>query len=74
MGATVPSDTSCQEIAQCQVRPRCRRLTCPWSGKPVQADSLTTYNGNVVGFRNTSCRDKFELAAHHFDKAKPAGS
>ena len=24
--------------------------TCPWSGDPVSADSLTLYKGRVVGF------------------------
>ncbi len=46
----------------------CINSTCPWSGKPVAADSLTTYQGKVVGFCNTGCRDKFETAAQHFDK------
>lgn len=35
----------------------------PWSGDPVQADSLTLYKGEVVGFCNPGCRDKFEKAA-----------
>ena len=43
--------------------------TCPWSGKPVSADSLTLYRGKVVGFCNTGCRDKFEAAIQAFDKA-----
>ena len=43
--------------------------TCPWSGKPVSADSLTLYQGRVVGFCNTGCRDKFEKAVHHFEAA-----
>ena len=34
--------------------------TCPWSGKPIAADSLTLYRGMVVGFCNPGCRDKFE--------------
>ena len=41
--------------------------TCPWSGKPVSADSLTMYRGKVVGFCNTGCRDKFEQATSRFD-------
>lgn len=52
----------------------CINETCPWSGKPVQADSLTTYNGEIVGFCNTGCRDKFEAATRHFDKAKTGRS
>ena len=48
----------------------CINEACPWSGKPVQADSLTEYDGQVVGFRNTGCRDKFDLAIRHFEEAK----
>lgn len=40
---------------------------CPWSGKPVAEDSLTRYRGQVVGFCNPGCRDKFEKAAKLFD-------
>jgi len=47
----------------------CINSTCPWSGKPVTADSLTLYQGRVVGFCNTGCRDKFETAIHHFEAA-----
>ncbi|MCP8938693.1 glutathione S-transferase [Alsobacter sp. SYSU M60028] len=43
--------------------------TCPWSGKPISADSLTLYRGFVVGFCNPGCRDKFEAATRHFDAA-----
>jgi len=32
---------------------------CPRSGKPVAADSLTTYRGRIVGFCNPHCRDDF---------------
>lgn len=42
---------------------------CPWSGKPVSADSLTIYRGHVVGFCNPGCRDKFDTAARAFDAA-----
>lgn len=48
----------------------CINVSCPWSGKPVRDDSLTEYGGYVVGFCNTGCRDKFESAVHHFEKAK----
>ena len=48
----------------------CINETCPWSGKPVQADSLTEYDGEVVGFCNTGCRDKFESAVRHFEAAR----
>ena len=43
--------------------------TCPWSGKPIAPDSLTTYRDAVVGFCNPGCRDKFEAAIKHFEKA-----
>ena len=43
--------------------------TCPWSGKPIAPDSLTTYRGAVVGFCNPGCRDQFETAVTHFEKA-----
>ena len=44
----------------------CINETCPWSGKPVRSDSLTEYNGQVVGFCNPGCRDKFDAAIQHF--------
>lgn len=47
----------------------CVNQTCPWSGKPVSEDSLTLYKGQVVGFCNTGCRDKFEAASGAFDAA-----
>ncbi len=47
----------------------CINDTCPWSGKPVAADSLTLHQGQVVGFCNTGCRDKFETATQHFEVA-----
>ena len=43
--------------------------TCPWSGKPIAADSLTLYNGAVVGFCNPDCRDKFARAIDAFEDA-----
>ena len=47
----------------------CVNAVCPWSGKPVSADSLTRYRGEVVGFCNPGCRDKFDAAAQAFDTA-----
>ncbi|QIK79466.1 glutathione S-transferase [Sphingomonas piscis] len=47
----------------------CVNDVCPWSGKPVSADALTLYQGQVVGFCNTGCRDKFETATAAFDQA-----
>ena len=48
----------------------CINETCPWSGKPVQPDSLTRHDGRVVGFCNPGCRDKFEAAVRHFELAR----
>lgn len=50
----------------------CINETCPWSGKPVQSDSLTRCDGQVVGFCNSGCRDWFETAIRHFAEAKAA--
>ena len=50
----------------------CINAVCPWSGKPVAADSLTLYRGNVVGFCNPGCRDKFDRAAGMFESVLPA--
>ena len=47
----------------------CVNRTCPWSGEPVSPDSLTMYRGQVVGFCNPGCRDKFDAAARAFDTA-----
>ena len=47
----------------------CVNTHCPWSGDPVSADSLTFYQGQVVGFCNTGCRDKFEAATRAFEAA-----
>jgi YHS domain-containing protein len=47
----------------------CVNRVCPWSGEPVSADSLTRYNGKVVGFCNPGCRDKFDKATAAFDGA-----
>ena len=50
----------------------CINETCPWSGQPVRSDSLTEYDGQVVGFCNPGCRDKFENAIRHFERVKAA--
>ncbi len=42
---------------------------CPWSGKSVSSDSITSYKGHPVGFCNTGCRDKFDRAIGVFDAA-----
>lgn len=45
----------------------CINEACPWSGKPVSADSLLRYRGRVIGFCNPGCRDKFAKASTLFD-------
>ena len=52
----------------------CINETCPWSGKPVSADSLTEWEGHVVGFCNPGCKDKFESAVKHFETSKAKSS
>ena len=52
----------------------CINDTCPWSGKPVSADSLTTWEGQVVGFCNPGCKDKFEKAVSHFEASRTNGA
>lgn len=52
----------------------CINEVCPWSGKPVQADSLTVHDGRVVGFCNPGCRDKFDTAVRCFKEAKESNS
>ena len=47
----------------------CINKNCPWSGDPVQADSLTEFEGHVVGFCNPGCLEKFERAINHFRSA-----
>jgi hypothetical protein len=47
----------------------CINRICPWSGEPVSPDSLTHYRGQVVGFCNPGCRDKFDAATQAFDAA-----
>jgi hypothetical protein len=46
----------------------CVNDVCPWSGDPVRADALTLYRGEVVGFCNSGCRDKFVAATRSFDQ------
>jgi hypothetical protein len=45
----------------------CINTACPWSGKPVSADSLMFYRGRTIGFCNPGCRDKFLKASTIFD-------
>lgn len=52
----------------------CINETCPWSGDSVSADSLTTWEGHVVGFCNPGCRDKFEGAVRHFERSRVKSS
>lgn len=46
----------------------CINAICPWSGDAVSEDSLTLYKGQVVGFCNTGCRDKFNKAIKVFER------
>ena len=48
----------------------CINETRPWSGKPVQPDSLTEYDGEVVGFCNSGYSDTLETGLRHFEKAR----
>lgn len=48
----------------------CINETCRWSGQPVQADSLTEYNGQAVGFCNPGCLDKFATTIRHFEQSR----
>ena len=48
----------------------CVNTHCPWSVKPVQADSLTHFDGMVVGFCNPGCRDKFDANPNAYPEAK----
>jgi len=45
----------------------CINEVCPWSGKPIAADSLMFYRGETIGFCNPECRDKFLKASATFD-------
>ena len=47
----------------------CINRTCPWSGDPVAANSLTRYKGHVVGFCKPGCRDRFQKAVDRFEAA-----
>ena len=44
---------------------------CPWSGEPIDPDSLTLYEGNVVGFCNTGCKDAFAKAITFLENEFP---
>ncbi len=47
----------------------CVNQVCPWSGRPVAAEGLTRYRGEVVGFCDSACRDRFQRAVAMFDAA-----
>ncbi len=64
-----PESTEAPYMTELHIRD-CINDTCPWSGKPVSPDSLTLYGGQVVGFCNPGCRDKFEKAMTHFENAR----
>lgn len=44
---------------------------CPYSGKPVAADSLAEIDGRVIGFCNPFCRDKSVADAEAWPKLAP---
>ena len=44
----------------------CLNATCPWSGEAVSGEALMLWNGQVVGFCNPECRDKFARAQDFF--------
>lgn len=48
----------------------CVNPTCPFSGKPVEPDSLTLYRDRTVGFCNPDCRDKFADDPDDYPDAK----
>ena len=50
----------------------CINDLCPFSGKPVEPDSLTRHDGRVVGFCNPGCRDKFAAEPQRFPEALAA--
>lgn len=47
----------------------CLNAQCPFSDKPVQADSLTEFEGRVFGFCNPGCRDSFAADPAKFPEA-----
>jgi len=47
----------------------CINACCPFSGKPVVANSLTLHHGRVVGFCNPSCCEKFAANPGDFSDA-----
>lgn len=48
----------------------CLNAKCPFSGDPVVASSLASYDGRTVGFCNPACRDKFEADPDAWPEAK----
>lgn len=51
---------------------RVANSVCPWSGNPINEDSLTEYRGLTIGFCNPGCRDKFATAISVFEEALSA--
>ena len=47
----------------------CVNRHCPWSGEPVDAGSLTTFEGTTVGFCTPACRDRFAADPYAFPEA-----
>ena len=44
-------------------RARAVNRRCPFSGRPITANSLLDYEGKIAGFCNPQCRDSFAAAA-----------
>jgi YHS domain-containing protein len=44
--------------------------SCPWSGRPVHAEAVTRYRGEVVGFCSPDHKDRFARAIAMFDAAE----
>lgn len=66
--AASPGDDEADARARLDIKD-CVNDTCPWSGERVRPDALTRHRGHVVGFCTKGCRDRFEIAIRHFERA-----
>ncbi|ODN71693.1 hypothetical protein [Methylobrevis pamukkalensis] len=48
----------------------CINDVCPLSGRPVVAEALALYRGQVVGFASPASRDEFLAAILMFESAR----
>jgi hypothetical protein len=67
--------TACREGMKATVHARQGRAadaalnrSCPWSGRPIRDDALTTYRGRIVGFCSPGHRDRFAAAIALFEQ------